>query len=278
MQRANTASAIGRGGDAHVEGVGRGPLAGSLLAGGVEDDVDEGLLRDRILLPEDVRRDFDQEAVEDPPVPFGEDGAHLRGLEAQEALHQGVGLADHLHVAVLDPVVDHLHVVAGAVLPDVGGAGNAAHDGLARGRAGKRLAGLGVHLGRDRLPDRLQFQPGGEFAAGHERRAEARSLLAAGHAAADEAQALFAAAPSRGGSCPSTANCRRRSRCRPPPGAAPARRSPRPCPCPACTRITILRGLARLCTNSSSVLVPIDAAGGRRDFPRRTCRSFPSCG
>ena len=59
-----------RRGDAHVERVGRGPLARAFLPGGVEDDVDEGLLRDRVLLLQDVGGDLDQEAVEDAVVPL----------------------------------------------------------------------------------------------------------------------------------------------------------------------------------------------------------------
>jgi hypothetical protein len=147
---------------------------------------------DRILLLEDVGGDLDEEAVERAGVPLGEDRAHLGGLEAEQAGHEGVGLADHLHVAILDAVVDHLHVMARAVLADVGRAGHAAGHGLAGRGAGDGLAGLGVNLGGDGLPDGLQFLPCGELAAGHEGRAEARALLAAGHAGADEAQAFFA--------------------------------------------------------------------------------------
>jgi hypothetical protein len=113
-------------------------------------------------------------------------------MSAEEAGHQGIGLADHLHVAILDAVVDHLHVVARAVLADVGRAGHAAGNGLAGLGAGDRLAGLGVDLRGDGLPDGLQFLPRGELAAGHEGRAEARAFLAAGDAGADEAQAFFA--------------------------------------------------------------------------------------
>ena len=54
-------------------------------------------------------------------------------VHAEGVPHQVVGLADELHVAVLDAVVDHLDEVAGAVLAD---------PVAARVRAG---------LGRDRL-------------------------------------------------------------------------------------------------------------------------------
>ena len=128
----------------------------------------EGLLRQGVLLLQDVRGDFDQEAVEAALVPLGEDGAHFGGLEAEKPLHEGVGLADHLHVAVLDSVVDHLDVVARLAPADVGRAGHPADGRLAGGRAADRLARLLVDLGRDRIPDRLQLEPGRELAARHE--------------------------------------------------------------------------------------------------------------
>src|SRR5690606_1118984 len=121
----------------------------------------------------------------------GEDRAHFGGLEAEEALHEGVGLTDHLHVAILDAVVNHLHIVAGAVFTDVGGARHAALDGLAGLGAVDRLAGLFVHLGGDRLPDGLDFLEGGLVATGHEGRAEAGTFFTAGHAGTDEAETLF---------------------------------------------------------------------------------------
>ena len=41
---------------------------------------------------------------------------HLVGGHAQPFLHELVSLADQLHVAILDPVVNHLHIMARAVL------------------------------------------------------------------------------------------------------------------------------------------------------------------
>ena len=165
-QRAKTASAIVGRGHAHVERVDAGPFAGALLAGSVENHVDQGLLLcHRILLLQDVGGDLDQVGVQRALVPFGEHRADLRGLQAEQAAHEIVGLADHLHVAVLDPVVDHLHIVAGAVGADVGGARHSADDGPAGLAARERTAGRRIDLGRDGIPDRLQFLVGGRIAA-----------------------------------------------------------------------------------------------------------------
>lgn len=52
----------------------------------------------------------------------GSCAAHLRHLvvvHAQDVLHQVIGLADELHVAILDAVVDHFHKVPCALVPDL---------------------------------------------------------------------------------------------------------------------------------------------------------------
>src|SRR5256885_16650094 len=43
---------------------------------------------------------------------------HFVGAHAEAVLHDVVRLADELHVAVLDSVVDHLHVMARAAFAD----------------------------------------------------------------------------------------------------------------------------------------------------------------
>ena len=58
-------------------------------------------------------------------------------------------------------------------------------------RAGQRLAGLPVHLGGNRFPDRLEFLERRLVATGHEGRPEACALLTTGNTRADEAQAFF---------------------------------------------------------------------------------------
>ena len=68
---------------------------------------------------------------------------HLVGAQAEAGLHEVVGFADELHVAVFDAVVDHFDVMAGAVLAHPIAAGGAVLD-----------------LGGDRLEDVLDVRPG----------------------------------------------------------------------------------------------------------------------
>ena len=140
---------------------------------------------------EDVGGDFDEEAVERALVPSGENFAHFGSLEAEEPLYEGVGLADHLHVAILDAIVDHLDVVARASFADVGSAGHAAFNGLSGFGTHEGLAGFSINFRSDGGPDRFEFIPRGFIAAGHEGRAETRAFLAAGNTGADEAKPFF---------------------------------------------------------------------------------------
>ena len=118
--------------------------------------------------------DLDQEAVQVALVPFGEDVGDLgRGL-AEPVAQQLVGLADELHIGVLDAVVHHLHEVPGAVGADVGAARHA------------------VDVRGDLLEQRAERLVGLGRAAGHDRRALQRALLAAGDAGADEVQPALA--------------------------------------------------------------------------------------
>ena len=113
-----------RDGHAEVERADAGPLAGAFLAGGVEDLIDHRLAV-IVLLGEDFGGDFDEVAVEFALVPFGEDLVQFVGAQAEAVLEQLVGFADELHVAVLDAVVHHLDVVAGAVFAHPVAAGRA---------------------------------------------------------------------------------------------------------------------------------------------------------
>ena len=149
------------------------PLAGAFLAGGVEDYIDEWLAGFRIDLLENFGGDLDQVALEIACVPIAEDAAKFGGAEAC-GLEDVVGFADELHVAVLDAVVDHLHIVTCAAGADVGDA---------------RFA---VHFGGDAFEDRLHHIPGRSRSAGHDRGAFARAFLTAGNAGTDEAEAEVA--------------------------------------------------------------------------------------
>lgn len=84
---------LGNEGDGHaqVQGVDGSPLAGTLLAGLVEDLLDERLA---ILIVEvhDVLGDLDQERVEDTVVPLGEGVTNLLAGHAETALHDIVRL------------------------------------------------------------------------------------------------------------------------------------------------------------------------------------------
>jgi hypothetical protein len=148
------------------------PLARALLAGGVQNLIHQRLSV-FVLVGKDLARYFNQVAVQLALVPLGEDPAQLIGGQSQTALQQVVSLADQLHVAVLDPVVDHLDEVAGPVL---------AHP-VAAGRAV-------LHLGGDGLEDGLHRRPRRRIAAGHDRGAAARSFFAARDAGADEENAF----------------------------------------------------------------------------------------
>src|SRR5215213_6266745 len=156
--------------DAELESVLCGPPARALLLSLIEDHVDERLPRRLVALVEHGRRDLDQEGVEVALVPLVEDLGDLGHLEPDAVAEQVVGLGDELDVGVLDAVVDHLDVVAGAVGADVGAARGA------------------VDLRRDRGEDLLDVGVGLLGAARHDARAVERALLAARDADAEEAQ------------------------------------------------------------------------------------------
>jgi len=95
--------------------------------------------------------------------------------QAEGVLEHPVGLADQLHVAVLDAVVDHLHVVAGPARSDPFAAGDVA---------------LGPDLGGDGLEDRLDQRPGRGAAAGHHAGTLQGPFFPAGDPGADVQEAL----------------------------------------------------------------------------------------
>jgi hypothetical protein len=121
-----------------VQSVDGGPLAGTLLTSGVHDLLDNGSAI-IVVLVHDIASNLDQERVEHALVPLGEDIAHLLVGHAKSTLHDIVGLADQLHVTVLNTVVDHLDVVSSTLVAD------------------PLAAGLAVRLCGDRLEDVLDY-------------------------------------------------------------------------------------------------------------------------
>ena len=157
-----------RNGHAHFHGVHHGPFACALLAGSVENLIHQ-LGAVGFLISEDVAGDLNQVAVKQPLVPIGKDIVNLVIRHVETFVHQLVGLADELHVAVLDAVVHHLHIVASTTLANPVAAGGAA-----------------LHLGRDRLEYFLHMRPSGWAATGHDARAMAGAFLATGHTCANK--------------------------------------------------------------------------------------------
>src|SRR5208337_4439656 len=90
------------------------PFAGAFLAGGIDDFIDQRLAVG-VFEGEDVGGDLDEVGIQLGFIPIGEGLVHFGGGHAQAVLHQLIGFADQLHVAVFDAVVDHFDVMAGAV-------------------------------------------------------------------------------------------------------------------------------------------------------------------
>src|SRR5205085_3081042 len=89
-------------------------------------------------------------------------------VEAGDILQDRVGLADQLHVAVLDAVVDHLDVMAGPI------------------RSHVSAAGLAIHLRRDLAENRRDDLPRIARSARHERWPFQRAFLSPRNATADK--------------------------------------------------------------------------------------------
>jgi hypothetical protein len=94
-----------------------------------------------VLELENVAGDLNEVRVELALVPLGEDVTDLIGGQVKGILQDLVGLADHLHITILDSVVDHLNVVTSASLTD------------------PVTAGLAIDLGSNSLEDGLDMGP-----------------------------------------------------------------------------------------------------------------------
>ena len=120
------------------------PFAGPLLAGGIENLVDEVSPRVLVGHGENVSGDLDQVALQVALIPIAEDTVELLVGQPQGVLQDEVGFADQLHVAVLDPVVHHLDVVSRTGRPHPLTAGDVI---------------LGTDLGTDLLQQVLDVRP-----------------------------------------------------------------------------------------------------------------------
>jgi hypothetical protein len=77
------------------------------------------------VMPENIGGDFDQIAIEISLVPSGEDLCHLTGGHAIQLMHDVIGFADQLHIAIFDAVVYHFYKVPGALFSNPSAAGQA---------------------------------------------------------------------------------------------------------------------------------------------------------
>ena len=157
-------------GNAQFGGTDHRPFPRAFLPRRIQDFIHQRLAV-RVLEGQNVGGDFDEIGIQLRLVPIREGRLHFLRRHPQALLHQLVSLADQLHVPVFDAVVDHLHVMAGAVFP---------HPIAARRPV--------LHLGGDALENILDMRPGRLGAARHDGRAVPRPFFAPGNARADEEQ------------------------------------------------------------------------------------------
>ena len=98
------------------------------MAGLVENHLHQRVAGLGVLDRQDPGGDFDQIRREPSTVPFLENPGYLKGLHPQTTAHHLVGFRNQLHVAVFDPVVDHLDEVTGATGANVGHTGACIRD------------------------------------------------------------------------------------------------------------------------------------------------------
>ncbi|SSC73735.1 unnamed protein product [Ciceribacter sp. T2.26MG-112.2] len=156
--------------NAHLLRLDHRPLAGALLAGAVEDHVDQRHSGLRIGRGEHLFGDLDQVGIEPAGVPLAEDCADIAGRLAEPVAQDAVDLGDHLHVGIFDAVVDGLDEMPCPALAQPGAAWISF---VAGGNRGEHLLDAGIGL------------PG---AADHDRGTVPRALFATGNTHADEGQ------------------------------------------------------------------------------------------
>merc|ERR1719232_573537 len=109
--------------DAALGGLPHRPAFRPPRPGLVEHVVDQvPLARDVVFLGQDSGRALHQVALELGGVPLLEGAGHLVVRHAEHLAHDVVDLADELHVAVLDAVLNHGDVVAGSSGSKIGSA------------------------------------------------------------------------------------------------------------------------------------------------------------
>ena len=88
------------------------PFSGALRAGRIADQIDEILAGLFVFHAENVSRDLNEVAIEISSIPLGENVVQFVVRQAECVLEHPIRFADELHVAVLDAVVNHFHIVA----------------------------------------------------------------------------------------------------------------------------------------------------------------------
>jgi hypothetical protein len=156
-----------------VKGRDGGPLSGTLLASGVNNEINNVLSSLIILLTEDVGSDLNEEGVKVALVPLVKDDSKLVVAQTKEVLEQLVSLSDELHISVLNTVVNHLNEVPSTLLTDPVTAWYAI-----------------VHLSGNGLEDRLNMGPGIGVTTGHDRRTPKGTLLTSRDTSADKEDSL----------------------------------------------------------------------------------------
>ena len=85
------------------------------MSGLVEDNIHQWLAGIRIGFTENLGCNFDEITVQLALVPIGEDIGELLCIHLDYVFQNCIGLADQLHVAILNSVMHHFDVVSGTV-------------------------------------------------------------------------------------------------------------------------------------------------------------------